>query len=327
MRFNQLQRRDFITLLGAVLAWPLAARAQQAGKIVSIGILAIEAWPPIDTFRQALDGLGYVEGKNVRFEHRYAQGRNDRFPELADDLVNLKVDVILTWGTEAALAAKRATAAIPIVMGAIGDPIGSGIVSSLARPAGNVTGFSSLAAELEAKRLELLKEVAPGLSRVAILFNPTNRYMPLALQSVREGAQALHASLTLYEVRDAATLGGTLEKLTKDRPDAFMVLADTFLVSQRNRIAQFAIENRLPSAYTYREHVEAGGLIAYTPNYHDLFRRAAVYVDKILKGTKPGELPIEQPTKFDLVINLNTARALGLTVPQTLLVAADEVIE
>jgi putative ABC transport system substrate-binding protein len=328
MRFHQLQRRDFVTLLGgAALTWPLAARAQQAGKIVSIGILAIEAWPPIDTFRQALDGLGYVEGKNVRFEHRYAQGRNDRFAELADDLISLKVGVILTWGTEAALAAKRATTAIPIVMGAIGDPIGSGIVSSLARPAGNVTGFSSLAAELEAKRLELLKEVAPGLSRIAILFNPTNRYTPLALQSVREGAQALHASLTLHEVRDSTTLGGTLEKLTKDRPDAFMVLADTFLVSQRNRIAQFAIENRLPSAYTYREHVEAGGLIAYTPNYHDLFRRAAVYVDKILKGTKPGGLPIEQPTKFDLVINLKTARALGLTVPQTLLVAADEVIE
>jgi putative ABC transport system substrate-binding protein len=314
-----MRRRDVLGLLGAaVAARPRVARAQpQVGKTVSIGILAIEAWPPIDTFRQALSTLGYVEGKNARFEHRYAQGRNERFPELADDLIRLKVDVILTWGTEAAMAAKQATATIPIVMGAIGDPIGSGIVSSLARPAANITGFSSLAAELEAKRLELLKEMAPRLFRVAILFNPTNRYMPLAL----------HTSVTLYEARDAATLGGTLERLTKDRPDAFMVLADPFLVSHRDRIAQFAIENRLPSAYTYREHVEAGGLIAYTPNYHDLFRRAAVYVDKILKGTKPGELPIEQPTKFDLVINLKTARALGLTVPQTLLVAADEVIE
>jgi putative ABC transport system substrate-binding protein len=328
-----LGRREFIALLGGAVAapsllWPLAARAQQpVGKTVSIGILAIEAWPPIDTFRQALNDLGYVEAKNVRFEHRYARGRNERFPELANDLVALKVDVILTWGTEAVLAAKQATATIPIVMGAVGDPLGSGIVTNLARPAGNVTGFSSLAAELEAKRLELLKEAVPGLSRVAIVFNPTNRYMPLAVESARQGAQMLRASLSLYEARDTTTLDAALAKLTTDRPDAFMVLADTFLVSQRSRIAQFAIENRLPSAYTYREHVEAGGLLAYTPNYHDLFRRAATYVDKILKGAKPGELPIEQPTKFDLVINLKTAKALGLTVPLTLQAAADEVIE
>ena len=324
----KMKRRAFITLIGgAAVAWPLAARAQQPGKIVSIGILAFEAWPPIDAFRQALNDLGYVEGKNVRFEHRYAKGRNERFPDLANDLVGLKVDVILTWGTEAVLAAKQATATIPIVMGAIGDPLGSGIVTNLARPDANVTGFSSLAAELEAKRLELLKEAVPGLSRVAILFNPTNRYMASALQSARQGAQMLHASLTVYEVHDTTTLDATFVKLAKDRPDALLVLADPFLVSQRSRIAQFAIENRLPSAYTYREHAEAGGLIAYTPNYHDLFRRAATYVDKILKGTKPGELPIEQPTKFDLVINLNTARALGLTVPLTLQAAADEVIE
>jgi putative tryptophan/tyrosine transport system substrate-binding protein len=324
-----MKRRELITLLGgAAAAWPLAARAQQpAGKIASIGILAIEAWPPIDTFRQTLNALGYVEGKNARFEHRYARGRNERFPELANDLIGLKVDVILTWGTEAVLAAKEATTTIPIVMGAVGDPLGSGIVTNLARPAGNVTGFSSLAAELEAKRLELLKEAVPGLSRVAILFNPTNRYMTLALQSARQGAQTLHTSLALYEVGDTATLDAAFESLVKDRPDAFMVLADTFLVSQRSRIAEFAIKNRFPSAYTYREHVEAGGLIAYTPNHHDLFRRAATYVDKILKGAKPGELPIEQPTKFDLVINLKTAKTLGLTVPLTLQAAADEVIE
>jgi putative tryptophan/tyrosine transport system substrate-binding protein len=270
-----VRRREFILLLGGAAAWPLAARAQQAaGKIVSIGILGIEAWPPIDTFRQTLNDLGYVEGKNVRFEHRYAKGRNERFPVLANDLVGLDVDVILTWGTEATLAAKHATATIPIVMGAIGDPIGSGIVTNLTRGAGNLTGFSSLAAELEAKRLELLKELVPGLSRVAILFNPTNRYNPLALESVRRGGETLHASLTFHEVRDATTLDATLVKLAKERPDAFMVLADTYLVSQRNRIAQFAMENRLPSAYTYREHVEAGGLIASNPNYHDLFQRA-----------------------------------------------------
>jgi len=321
-------RREFITLLaGAAVAWPLAARAQEAGKIISIGILAIEDLPPIDTFRQTLNDLGYVEGKNVRFEHRYAKGRNERFPELANDLVGLKVDVILTWGIEAALAAKQATTTIPIVMGAAGDPVGSGIVTSLARPAANVTGFSSLSVELEAKRLELLKEMVPGLSQVAVLFTPMNRYMPLALESARRGAEMLHASLTLYEVRDTATLDATFVKLTQDRPDAFIVLGDTFLVSQRDRIAQFAIENKLPSVYTFREHVEAGGLIAYSPNYHDLFRRAAGYVDKILKGTKPGELPIEQPTKFDLVINLKTAKAISLTVPLTLQAAANEVIE
>jgi putative tryptophan/tyrosine transport system substrate-binding protein len=323
-----MNRRELITLFGgAAAAWPLAARAQQTGKMVTVGILAIEAWSPIDTFRQTLNGLGYVEGKNVRFEDRYAQGRNGRFPELANDLVSRKVDVILTWGTDAALAAQRASTTIPIVMGAIGDPVGSGIVSSLAHPAGNVTGFSSLAAEIEAKRLELLKEVVPGLSRVAVFINPTNRYMPPALKSVRQGAQVLHASLTLYEIHDPTTLGAAFAKLTTDRPDALLVLADTFLVSQRSRIAQVAIENRLPSAYTYREHVEAGGLIAYTPNYHDLFRRAAVYVDRILKGSKPGELPIEEPTKFDLVINSKTAEALGLDLSPMLLARADEVIE
>ena len=323
-----MKRREFIGLLGGAAAWPLTARAQQAGgKIVTIGILAIEPWPPIDTFRQALNNLGYIEGKNVRFECRYAKGHNERLPELANDLVGLNVDVIVTWGTDAVLAAKQATTTIPIVMGAIGDPLGSGIVTNLARPGGNVTGSSSRAAELESKRLQLLKEAVPGLSRAAILFNPTNHYMPLALQSAREGAQELHVTLAVYEVHDTATLNAVFVTLTKDRPDAVMVPADTFLVSQRNRIAQFAIENKLPSVYTYRQHIEAGGLLAYTPNYHDLFRRAASYVDKILKGAKPGELPIAQPTKFELVINLTTAKALGLVIPRALLASADQLME
>jgi putative tryptophan/tyrosine transport system substrate-binding protein len=323
-----VKRREFIGLIGGAAAWPLTASAQQAErKIVTIGILAIEPWPPIDTFRQALNNLGYIEGKNVRFEYRYAEGQNERLRELANDLVGLKVDVILTWGTDAVLAAKQATTTIPIVMGAIGDPLGSGIVTNLARPGGNITGCSLRAAELEAKRLQLLKGVVPGLSRVAILFNPTNHYMPLALQSARKGAQVLHVSLAVYEVHDTTTLDAAFVTLTKDRPDALMVPADTFLVSQRSRIAQFAIENKLPSIYTFREYIEAGGLIAYTADYNDLFRRAASYVDKILKGTKPGELPIEQPRRFHLLINLKTARALGLTVPPRLLAGADEVIE
>jgi len=323
-----MKRREFIGLVGGAAAWPLTASAQQAeGKLVTIGILAIEPWPSIDAFRQTLANFGYIEGKNVRFEYRYAKGYNERLPELANELVGLNVDVILTWRTDAVLAAKQATATIPIVMGVIGDPLGSGIVTNLARPGGNITGCALRVAELEAKRLQLLKEVVPELSRVAILFNPTNRYMPLALESARKGAQVLHLSLAVYEVYDTITLDAAFVTLTKDRPDAFLVPADTFLVSQRSRIAQFAIENKLPSIYTFREYIEAGGLLAYTPNYDDLFRRAANYVDKILKGAKPDEIPIEQSTKFHLLINLKTAKALGLDVPTAVLARADEVIE
>ena len=263
----------------------------------------------------------------MRFVYRYAKGHNERLPELANELVGLNVDVIFTWRTDAVLAAKQATATIPIVMGVIGDPVGSGIVTNLARPGGNITGCSLRVAELEAKRLQLLKEVVPGLSRVAILLNPTNRYMPLALESTQKGAQVLHVSLAVYKVHDTTTLDAAFVTLTKDRPNAFLVPADTFLLSQRSRIAQFAIENKLPSVYSFRECIEAGGLIAYTPNYHDLFRRAARYVDKILEGAKPGELPIEKPSTFQLFINLKTARALGLTVPRKLLAVADGVIE
>jgi putative ABC transport system substrate-binding protein len=323
-----VKRREFIGLLGGVAGWPLTATAQRAGgKIVTIGILAIEPWPAIDTFRRALGDLGYVEGKNVRFEYRYATGGNERFPELANELVGLNVDVILTWSTDAVLAAKQATTTIPIVMGAVGDPLGIGIVTNLARPGGNVTGFSSRAAELEGKRLQLLKEVVPGLSRVAIPVNPRNHYMPLALQSAQRGAQILDVTLAFYEVYDTSSLDAAFVRLTKDRPGALLVPEDPFLVSQRNRIAQFAIENKLPSVYTLREYIEVGGLIAYTPNFDDLFRRAATYVDRILKGAKPGELPIEQSTKFHLVINFKTARTLGVILPPALLARADEVIE
>ena len=323
-----MKRREFIGLVGGAAAWPLTASAQRAGgKIVTIGVLASEPWPPIETFRRALDDLGYIDGKNVRFECRYTKGDNERFSELANELVGLNVDVILTWGTDAVLAAKQATATIPIVMGAIGDPIGSGVVTNLAHPGGNITGCSSRAVELEAKRLQLLKELVPGLSRVGIIFNRANHYAPLALQSAREGAQTLHVILLTYDVYDAATLNAVFVTLTKDRPDGLMLPADTFLVSQRDRIAQFAIENKLPSVYSFREYIEAGGLVAYTPNYNDLFRRAAKCVDKILRGTKPGEIPIEHSTRFQLLINLKTARAIGLTVPPRLLARADGVIE
>ena len=314
-----------LALLSQGLA--LAAEAQLAGKVVTIGILALDAFPPIDSFRQRLRELGYVEDKNVRFEYRYAEGRNQRFRELAEDLVALKVDIILTWGTEAALQAKRATRTIPIVMGAIGDPLAQGLVSSLARPGGNVTGLTSLSGELEGKRLELLKEVIPNLPLVAVLVNPTNRYTGPALQHARLAAETLKIMLRVHETHDAMTLDNELDSLSRERPRALLVLADQFLQNQRRRIAQFALKNGLPSAYTYREHVEVGGLMSYAPSYHDLFRRAATYVDKILKGAKPADLPIEQPTKFELVINMKTAKALGLTIPQSLLVRADEIIQ
>jgi putative ABC transport system substrate-binding protein len=320
-----VKRREFLGLAGCAAAWPLTASAQQRGKIV--GVLADEPWPPIDTFRQALDDFGYIEGKNVRFEYRYSKGDNKRLPELANNLVGLDVDVILTWGTDAVLAAKQATTTIPIVMSVIGDPLGAGIVTNLTHPGGNVTGCSLHSDELEAKRLQLLKEIVPGLSRVAILFNPTNHYMPLALQSARKGAQVLHVSLGVYEIYDTTSLDAAFVTLTEDRPDGFLVPADPFLVSQRGRITQFAIEHKLPSVYTSREYIEAGGLMGYMPNYKEVFRLAARYVDKILKGAKPGDLPIEQPRRFHLFINLNTARALGLTVPRRLLAGADEVIE
>jgi putative ABC transport system substrate-binding protein len=283
----------------------------------------------IDTFREALNDLGYVNGKNVRFERSYAMGRSDRLPGLAADLVNSKVDVILSVGTDAALAAKRATTTIPIVMGGVGDPVASDIVSNLARPESNITGFSSQVqgADFEAKRLELLKEMVPTLSRAAIFTNPNNPYERLALERIRRDADMLRVSLALYEVHDMTTLASALGEQLKARPDALIVLGDAFLYNQRVRIAQFAIENKLPSISPYREYVDAGGLITYTTNVDDLIRRVASYVAKILKGTKPADLPVQQPTKFDLVINLKTAKALGITVPPALLARANEVIE
>ena len=315
-----------VLALGLALM-PLAANAQRVTKVATIGILAIEAFPPIDSFRQRLRELGYVEDRDIRYEYRYAEGRNQRFRELAEDLVALKVNIILTWGTEAALEAKRATKTIPIVMGAIGDPVGQGVVASLARPGGNVTGLTSLATELERKRLEILKEIIPGLSLVAVLSNPTNRYMTTALHHTHLAAETLKIVLKVHETHDAASLDNELDRVSRERSRALLVLADTFLQQQRRRIAQFALKTGLPSAYTYREHVEVGGLFSYAPSYHDLFRRAAIYVDKILKGAKPADLPVEQPTKFELVINLKTAKALGLTIPPSVLGRADQVIE
>jgi putative tryptophan/tyrosine transport system substrate-binding protein len=296
-------------------------------KLARIAVLADEWSPPIEGLREGLQERGYVEGKNLRFEYRMAEGHEERHPALAAELVALPVDVIVTWGTPAALAAKHATSTIPIVMGAIGDPVRVGVVSNLARPGGNTTGFAALAFEMEEKRLELLTELLSGrLARVAV-FTTTNPAAPIVLEYMQRAADAFGITLMPMEVHDERDFDEAFRAIRNDRPDAAMVVADSFLSAHQARIAAFMAEISLPAMYPYRHGVEAGGLISYTTNYHALFRAAAGYVDRILKGTPPGDLPIQLPTTFEMVINLKTARALGLTVPPAILARADEVIE
>jgi putative tryptophan/tyrosine transport system substrate-binding protein len=327
MRFGQFGRREFIKLVGgAVIAWPGAALAQTPSRLWKIGVLANEPWPPLEGLRDGLRDLGYVEGKTHLFVNRFAQGNAERFPVLASELVNLPVDLIVAWGTPASLAARSATDTIPIVMSS-GDPIGAGIVTGLARPGRNVTGMSVQMAEQEGKRLELLNKLLPNISRVAILSNPSNPYCAIAVGEARRGATALNLQFDLMEASDARSLEAAFLTLSRIRPDAVLVVADPFLAGERVRIADEMIKNKLPSVYSYHEHVRAGGLMTYTTNYYDVFRRQGLFIDKIFKGAKPGELPVQQPTKFDLVINLKTAMALGLEIPPPLLALADEVIE
>jgi putative ABC transport system substrate-binding protein len=327
MRFGQFGRREFIKLVGgAVIAWPGAALAQTPSRLWKIGVLANEPWPPLEGLRDGLRDLGYVEGKTHLFVYRFAQGQAERFPALASELVNLPVDVIVSWGTPASLAAHQATDTIPIVMSA-GDPIGAGIVAGLARPGRNVTGMSVQMAEQEGKRLELLNKLLPNISRVAILSNPSNPYCAIAVGEARRGATALNLQFDLMEASDARSLEAAFLTLSRIRPDAVLVVADPFLAGERVRIADEMIKNKLPSVYSYHEHVRAGGLMTYTTNYYDVFRRQGLFIDKIFKGAKPGDLSVQQPTKFDLVINLKTAMALGLEIPPPLLALADEVIE
>jgi putative tryptophan/tyrosine transport system substrate-binding protein len=325
-----MKRRDFITLLsGAAAAWPFAGRAQQGGKKYIVGrFSAGSASEPLnEVVTEALRELGWVEGKNVVFERRYAENRLERLPELAADLVRLKVDVIVAGGTLAPLAAKRATSTIPIVMVSAGDPLGSGLVASLARPGGNVTGTSLMAPDLAGKRLELLKEVLPRLARVAVLWNAANPYSTNVFKETQGAGRTLGIEVQSLEVRGPDDLDGVFEAARTERPDAMITVDDPLTLTYRTRIADFAMGQQLPSLSAVRELVAAGGLISYGINLADYARRAAGYVDKILKGAKPADLPVEQPTKFDLVINLTTAKALGLTVPPSLLARADEVIE
>jgi putative ABC transport system substrate-binding protein len=327
-------RRAFIgALAGGLLPAPLAAEAQQAAKVPRIGYLGsnLAASPHTrEAFLKGLHDLGYVEGRNVVIEFRSAEGKDERLPALAAELVAFRVDVILASGTLAALTAKRATKTIPIVFSPAADPVGSGLVTSLVRPGGNVTGLSVLAPELVGKRLELLTQTIPGISRIAVLWQPGaygERMDKDMLKETDVAARALGVPVHFVEARGPADFNRAFSDMARARASVLSVLGSNMFTGQRRRLVELAATNRLPAVYTVREFVDAGGLMSYGPNLVDLYRRAATYVDKILKGVKPADLPVEQPTKFELVINMMTAKALGLTIPQSVLGRADEVIQ
>jgi putative tryptophan/tyrosine transport system substrate-binding protein len=325
-----MRRREFITLLGsAAVAWPLAARAQQPGKVYRIGFLGAASASgfatKVDAFRAGLRDLGYVEGKNIVIEFRWAEGRYDRLPELAAELVRVKVDVLVTHATQGSRAAKQATTTIPIVIAAVGDAVAGGLVASLARPGGNVTGSSFFSPELAAKRLDVLKETFPRIKRVGVLFNPESLYRPV-LDAMEKGARSLNIELQQYAVRGPSEFANVFQDIAKERSEALTMNEDPMLLVNSKAIADFAAQQHLP-LFGFLEMAEAGGLVAYGANIVEMHRHAAVFVDKILKGARPGDLPVEQPTKFELAINLKTAKALGLTVPPQIVARADKVFE
>jgi putative tryptophan/tyrosine transport system substrate-binding protein len=327
-----VRRRDFITLLGgAAAAWPLAARAQQLSRVPRIGVLLLGTptsfVPRTQAFVEGLRDLGYVEGTTVAIEWKWGQDRVDRLPDLAAELVRSQVDVIVTGGTPPAKALKNATRTIPIVMAIVGDPVAAGLVDSLARPGGNATGFSIVATDLSGRRLQLLKEIVPGLSSVAVMSNLANPQSQMELRETQSAARRLDLRLHSVPISADTSIENAFEKIKKEPVQALIVVTDAILYSQRSRILDLAAGNRLPAMYPYRDFPEAGGLMSYAPSDRDLFRRAASYVDRILKGANPGDLPVEQPTKFELVINLKTAKALGLDVSLLIQQLADEVIE
>ena len=330
MPFDRLKRREFITLLGGAAAWPLTARAQLSGKLPTIGFLgaatqqAVSHW--VIAFERRLRELGWSEGRTVAIEYRWAEGRGDRFAEIAAEFVRLKVDVIVTYATAPTLAAKQATSIIPIVFATAGDPVGTGLVASLRRPGGNITGLSNQQADLAGKRLELFREIEPTFRILTIIGNVNSPASLLEMKEVETAARALSLEVHTIEIRKPEEISAVFAML-RDRAGPLYVVGDPLVFSNRVRISTLAVGARVPTMYNFREYVQAGGLMSYGPNFPDLFRRAADYVDKILRGSKPAEIPVEQPTNFDLVINLTTARALGLTVPDTLLARADEVIE
>ena len=325
-----MKRREFITLLGGAVSWPVAARAQQAGRPPTIGFMGATtrsvATQWVGPFVQRLRELGWLEGRDVTIEYGWAEGRSDRFAEIAAEFVRLKVDVIVTHNTPTVIAAKQATSVIPIVFATAGDPVGSGLVASLTRPGGNVTGLSSQGADAAGKRLELLREVVPGLRRLAILANLASTYPVLELSEVQVASRTLDLEVVPFDIRRAEDIARAFEAL-KGRAQALYVVADPLVNTNLTRINTLALGVRLPAVYTVREFVEGGGLMSYGPNWPSQFRRAGDFVDKILRGAKPADLPVEQPTKFDLVVNLITAQALDIKIAPTLLARADEVIE
>ncbi len=332
-RHHSPARKLLLVILAmAILAAPLSVDGQPAGKVYRIGYLSAgsgTANPHFrEAFRQGLGELGWVEGQNVVIEYRFAEGQLDRLPGLAAELVRLKVDVIAASPTPAALAAKNATGTIPIVGMSLTHPVELGLIPSLARPGGNVTGLSySVGPDIFGKDLELLKEVVPKVRRVAVLSNPATPAQPLTMSNIKGAARSLELQLLLLEARGPGDFDGAFQAMAKERVGALLVVQDPAFIPHRARLVDLAVKNRLPSIFTQREDVEAGALMSYGPRLSDLYRRAATYVDRILKGAKPGELPVEQPTKFDLVINLKTAKALGLTIPQSVLFRADQVIQ
>ena len=323
-----MRRREFIVTLGGAASWPLAARAQHAGKMWRIAFITHAPNPDHDDqLFESLRALGYVEGQNIVVERRYAQGKAERFQEFAAEMVRLKVDLIITNTTPAALAAKNLTTTIPIVIPTAIDPVGTGLIASLARPGGNITGGAILTGELAAKRLELLKEVVSSLSRTAVLWNSANPANALAWRETQGAARALGVTLQSHEVQSPQDFEIAFARMAEERSDALFVLDDAMTMQYRKEIAEFAIQKRLPSVFATKDRVKAGGLMSYGPQYSEMMRRAASLVDKILRGAEPANLPMEQPTTFELVINLKTAKAIGLTVPPPLLTRADEVIE
>ena len=328
-----MKRRALLGLIGlSALAAPLGVEAQHSARVYRVGFLSLlphqQAVSHVKALQEGLRGLGYVEGRNIVLEYRFADGKADRLPDLVAELIRLKVDVIVAgFGTLPALAAKKATSAIPIVFSFVSDPVGSGVVTNLARPGGNVTGLSTVAAGLAGKRLELLKEILPKLSRVAVLLNPATPAATLALSETKDAAEKLAVQLHPLEVRTAQNIEAGFAAASQRHAEALITVTDPFTIAHRARIVELADRSRLPAMYGMRDFVEAGGLVSYGANYDEPSRRAAVYVDKILKGAKPADLPVEQPTAFELVINLKTAKALGITFPPSILLRADRVIE
>ena len=326
-----MRRREFIAAVSGAAVWPFGVRAQQAGKVWRIGVL--ETISPelnaanFNALRDGLRNLGYIEGQNLTFEYRSADGRAERFPQLANELVRARVDVIVTRGTPAVFAAKNATATIPVVMAASGEPLASGVITGLARPAGNVTGLSAFTNELIPKRIELLSTAISGIDRIAFLQNMSNPVAGSQWEELKSATRSLRIEPLLLDVRNFEDIVRAFDAAGAQRVNALAVGNDSVTHASRRQIVELAAQHRLPAIYATREFVDDGGLMAYSVNYSDLYRRAATYVDKIFKGSRPADLPVEQPTKFDLVINLKTAKALGLTVPDKLLSLADEVIE